>query len=262
MSIMNTAVKTVPVTPAAQALQNRINAAIAVKGAKGMKGFLIWVQAAFPKRIADKILAAAAQHNTARKAASAGSPVNAVGAYMRAQVGMAPRMGIAPGMGTYTGPTTFGAFGASAIPANVRRQINVGAYMRRGMGALGQTSGGIDLSSLGNPSSTDLTSAISDTSSASATPSWMSDISSAISAVGQAYLTKTQISDAQTIFNTNLQRAQAGLSPLPTNPADYGLPSPTVNVGLASGTSNMLMWGGIGLGVILVGYLVVHATKK
>jgi hypothetical protein len=152
---------------------------------------------------------------------------------------------------TWEGPNTFGQFGAlgwvpPAVQARINRlkATNVAGF--GGFGALGQTS---------------TTATVAATPAASATPSWMSDITSAISAVGQAYLTKTQVSDAQTLFNTNLQRAQMGLSPLPTNPADYGLPSPTLNFGLASGTTSLVMWGAIGLGVLGIGYLAIKATK-
>lgn len=224
-----TALVTTPVTPAhphANAvLDAHIKAAVSRPDAKGMKGFLLWVQAAWPKKIADPIIKAAHAALVQDAAASAAGPVS---------------------IGSYMGPSTFGRLGRMppALPARLHSLRAV-----HGLGALGAT---------GTASSTSVVAA---TPSTAATPSWMSSITSAISALGQAYLTKTQISDAQTIFDTNLQRAQAGLAPLPTNPANYGLPSPQLNVGLASGTQNLLLYGGIAAGVIAIGYIVMRASK-
>lgn len=193
-----------------QQTKARIASALTRTDATGMKGFLLWVEAAWPKEISGPIIKAAQKAlNKANVAAGVGV-AQPLGLYSR------------PVPIVWGGPNTFGR-----------------------LGALGQTGA----------------STTAATPSTSATPSWMSEITSAISAVGQAYLTKQQVSDAQTIFNTNLQRAQMGLSPLPTNPANYGLPVPGVSVGLSYQTQNLLMWGAIGAGVLGVAYLAIKATK-
>jgi hypothetical protein len=94
---------------------------------------------------------------------------------------------------------------------------------------------------------------INATDSAAADPSWLSSVSSALQLAGQAYLTKTQVDASQQIFNTNLSLAQRGLPMIPTNPTAYGLPAPTVNFGLSSGTmsTGVMVVGGI-LGVWLL----------
>lgn len=77
-----------------------------------------------------------------------------------------------------------------------------------------------------------------------ATPDWSATLQSLVGAFGTAYLTKTQV-DAQTqIFNAQLERAKAGLPPLAIDPTQFGLPAPTVNLGLSSGTSQLFIYGG------------------
>ena len=48
------------------------------------------------------------------------------------------------------------------------------------------------------------------------------------------------------------QRAQQGLSPIPTNPTIYGLPAPTANIGLTSTTQTALL---IGAGILALALL-------
>jgi hypothetical protein len=194
----------------------RINRAVSQPGAKGKKGFLLWTAAAFPKEVADRIAKAALKHVNPMMAKS-----------------MAYRPGVAgPGR---AGPTVtkMGRFGGFGDDANL---VTVG----------------VDVPAV----SDSVTAAVNATDSSAADPSWLSSISSAISAAGQAYLTKTQVDAQLQIFNTNLARAQKGLAPIPTNPSAYGLPTPTVNFGLASGTQSVVLWiaGGLGL-VLLLGSL-------
>lgn len=49
-------------TPDQKATQIRIDRALAQPGAKGKRGFLLWVNAAFPKKVADAVALAAAKH--------------------------------------------------------------------------------------------------------------------------------------------------------------------------------------------------------
>lgn len=188
----------------------RINRAVAQPGAKGKKGFLLWVSAGFPKRVADKIMVAAASQVDPGMLQAA-----------RQASGRAPSPDKA-------GPavTTMGRFGGFGDDS-------------------GLVTIGVDPTSLSDSTSA----AINATDSGAASPSWLDSISSAIQAAGTAYLTKTQIDSQQQIFNVNLQRAQQGLPPIPTNPTAYGLPAPTVNFGLAAGTMQPILWvvGGVGL---------------
>ncbi len=200
----------------------RINRALTQPGAKGKKGFLLWVAAGFPKQIADTIMQAAARQidpamlQAARSAGSASSPSTA-------------------------GPTVttmgrFGGFGDDAALVTL----------------------GVDPTAVSDST----TAAINATDSSAASPSWIDSISTAIQAAGTAYLTKTQIDAQQQIFNTNLQRAQQGLPPIPTNPTAYGLPAPTVNFGLATGTQSTLLWVAGGLGVLILIASLAKSSRK
>lgn len=228
---MTTATLKATPTPAGDTATGiRIRRAVNQPGAKGKKGLLLWINAAFPKAMANQIIAAAGQHLTpgmvaASQSAAAGPAAGSLGRTAR----------------------TMGAYRGSPY---VRRFNPL-----RGMGAFGDDTDPTLATITVDPTSvSDATSAavINATDSSAADPSWLSSVSTAISAVGQAYLTKTQIDASQQIFNTNLQRAQAGLPPIPTNPTAYGLPAPTVNFGLSSTTLTPLLWLGGGLGVILL----------
>ncbi len=226
---MTTATLKATPTPAGDSATGiRINRALQQPGAKGKKGFLLWVNAAFPKAIADRITAAAAPHVSSGMVSASQSAAMGPGA--------SNIQGTARTMGAYRGAP----------------------YIRRfnPLRGFGDTSTDPTLASITvdptDVSSTTSAAVINATDSSAADPSWLSSVSTAISAVGQAYLTKTQIDASQQIFNTNLQRAQAGLPPIPTNPTAYGLPAPTVNFGLSSTTLTPILWLGGGLGLILL----------
>lgn len=68
----------------------------------------------------------------------------------------------------------------------------------------------------------------------------------------QTYLTKTQIDAQKKILNMNLDRAKQGLTPLDINPANYGLPGPSVGVGMTEDTKKFLMFGGLGLAALFL----------
>lgn len=59
-------------------------------------------------------------------------------------------------------------------------------------------------------------------------------ISSIVSGISSLYMTKKQADIQQQVVNTQLQRAAAGLPPLPTSIANLGVPQ--VSVGLSAGT--------------------------
>ncbi len=199
-----------PTLPAeVKAANIRIDRALAQPGAKGKRGFLLWVAAAYPKRVADAVALAASKH-------------------------------IAPG-------------GFAGLGYSPRTQWKSPA-MFQGLGDdSGLVSIGVDDVNL-TPSVSQSVANATDSSAASS--SWLSDIMGAFTSVApalsQAYLTKQQLSNAQTIFNTNLQRAQQGLPPIPTNPAQYGATGPNFSVGLASGTQTALLWAAGGLGALFL----------
>lgn len=215
---MTTATLKATPTPAGDpATGIRINRALQQPGAKGKKGLLLWVQAAYPKAIADKAIAAAASHVS-------GGMVNAA------------RMGAA-------GPQS-GNILATGGKMGALRAGNMG-----GFGDFSLQTIGVDSPSVSDSVNSAV---INSTDSGSADPSWLSSVSNALQLAGQAYLTKTQVDASQQIFNNNLQRAQLGLPMLPTNPTAYGLPAPTVQFGLTSGTLTPLLWVAGGLGVIFL----------
>jgi hypothetical protein len=221
---MTTATLKATPTPAGDPMTGiRINRAVTQPGAKGKKGFLLWVSAAFPKPVADRVMKAALTQvnpgmlNASMRAASNAPAPNRAGPAV----------------------TTMGRFGG-----------------------FGDTSGlmtiGVDVPGLSDSTQA----AINATDSAAASPSWLDSISTAIQAAGTAYLTKTQIDAQQQIFNTNLARAQQGLPPIPTNPTAYGLPAPTVNFGLAGGTQSTLLWVAGGLGAVLLLSTLTRGSGK
>jgi hypothetical protein len=189
----------VATTPSQKSTDLRIQRALAKPGAYGMKGFLLWTEAAWPKAIASQIITAANKYTPgARDKSTLASPQHG-------------------GFGDY-------------------------AY-----GSLWADDASTD------PTVPPVSGTTAATSSQPASNSWLADIGSAMQAATQAALAVTQVKDAQSIFNINLQRAQQGLSPIATNPSVYGLPAPTANIGLTSGTQNMVMVVGGLLAVALIG---------
>jgi hypothetical protein len=180
----------------------RIQRALSKPGAVGMKGFLLWTEAAWPTAIADKIVAAA------NKYTPGAGPVVTLASPAQGGFGL------------------LGDFAWGSIPAD-------------------------DAST--DPTTPVMSGTTAATASQPASSSWMSDISKAVTAATTAFLGYTQVKDAQSIFQTNLMRAQQGLAPIPTNPAQYGLPSPTANIGLTSSATNtLLMVAGIGAGALVL----------
>lgn len=195
---------TVATTPSQKGTDLRIQRALAKPGAYGMKGFLLWTEAAWPKAIADRIVQAAAK-------------------YTPGSTGLGPATLASPQHGGFG---FFGDFAWGSIPAD-------------------------DAST--DPTVPPVSGTTAATPSQPASTSWVSDIGNAISAATQAALAVTQVKDAQSIFNVNLQRAQQGLSPIATNPTVYGLPAPTANIGLTSGTQTALLIGAGVLALALIG---------
>lgn len=200
-----------PQTSAQKLTELRIQRALAKPRAIGMRGFLLWTEAAWPPAISKKILEAANKYT--------------------------PGASIGPASGAAT----------LASPA------------AQGFGFLGDDSG-ITTDLYFTPTATDMSdptqAPVSGTTAATpaqpASSSWVSDITNAIGAATTAYLGTQQVKDAQTIFNTNLARAQQGLPMIPTNPTRYGLPAATANIGLTSQTESLVLWLGGGLAAVLL----------
>lgn len=205
-------------SPAAKTTQLRIERALAKPGATGMKGLLLWTEAAFPSALSKRVLQAASKYT--------------------------------PGAG----------IGPAHIPAPT-----LASPASQGFGFLGDVTlsdvsfdpnqVGIDDSAaqaISDATQAPMSQTTAATPSQPASSSWISDIANAFGAASTAYLGAQQVKDAQTIFNTNLARAQQGLPMIPTNPTQYGLPSPTAQIGLTGSTSSLLMWVGGGLALALV----------
>lgn len=181
----------------------RIQRALAKPGAIGMKGFLLWTEAAWPPAIAHKILSAAARYTPGA------GPTGRV-----ATLASPDRQGFG-----YFGDNSAITVDYTAIPDSVTSAI----------------------SAANDPTQAPVSPTTAATASQPASSNWLSDISTAVSGATQAFLGYTQVNDAQKIFNTNLARAQQGLPPIPTNPTQYGLPAPTANIGLTAGTTQTVL---------------------
>lgn len=85
---------------------------------------------------------------------------------------------------------------------------------------------------------------------APASSNWASTVKDVLLVASQAYLTKEQVKAQSKLLDTQLKRAQAGLAPLDIDMEQFGVPR--AQVGLDSSTRNMLLFGGIGLGLLLL----------
>lgn len=222
------------VAPPDKATAIAIQRAMAQPGAKGMRGFLLWTKAAFPANISGPILAAARKH-----------------------VGGTPGGSLAGGNFGYAAPRRYRrplqGFGDYTVadPNNPDNLINLTTGQSLSTDASGNT---VIINSDGSTSAVNsVDGTIAATPAAPASTSWMSDITSAVAGATQALLGVKQVDAAQQIFNVNLQRAQQGLAPIPTNPTQYGLAAPTVNVGVSSATLTPILYvvGGIALLLML-----------
>lgn len=192
-----------------------------VNGATGALGFLRWVEATFPAPIAAQVLQIAAK-----------------------KTGALGRLG------------RFG-FGLVRRPVVTRGPRTLYGSRVAGLGYLGDdTALTADLTvtptAVMNNSPEIMPTVTADTTGASTAPassSWISSIgnalTNAVAAAGQAYLTVNQVQGANSILQTNLQRAQQGLAPLPYTSQQLGLTGPTLNLGLSSTTlTPLLLLGG------------------
>lgn len=92
---------------------------------------------------------------------------------------------------------------------------------------------------------------VSDAANAGVGSSSITDtISNIVKGISSLYLTKKQADIQQQVVNTQLQRAAAGLPPLPQSLANLGVPQ--VSVGLSSGT-------GTGIAIAVGGALLLGA---
>lgn len=76
-------------------------------------------------------------------------------------------------------------------------------------------------------------------------------IKNTVLALSQGYLTYEQTQAQKKVLDLQLQRAKQGLPPLDINSESFGV-GPSVSVGLSPSTKQLLMWGGIGLGAVIL----------
>lgn len=75
--------------------------------------------------------------------------------------------------------------------------------------------------------------------------SWAKTLQEVAQVAAQVYLTKEQVQAQNRVLNMQLQRAQQNLPPLDINLSQFGLPQPSMNVGMDPDTKQFLMIGGI-----------------
>ena len=106
---------------------------------------------------------------------------------------------------------------------------------------------GTDFSNAPAPAAVDVATAADSGGASSGTTDLIGNIVKGISSL---YLGKKQADIQQQVVNTQLQRAALGLPPLPQSLSQLGVPQ--VNVGLSSGTSTLVIGGGIAALIALV----------
>ena len=77
-------------------------------------------------------------------------------------------------------------------------------------------------------------------------------LSTLLMGAGQVILTKQQLDAQKQVLNLQLDRAKAGLPPLDLDPTTYGLPGPTVKLGVDAETKTLLLIAG---GVAAAGFV-------
>jgi hypothetical protein len=107
-----------------------------------------------------------------------------------------------------------------------------------------------------DPSSTDATAGTS-LPAPSIGQSILNDVTQLVQGFTQFKLGQQQLNTAQTITQLNIQRAQQGLPPIVLDPSATGAPG--ISVGLSQGTQQLLMYGLLGAGVLMVANML---TKR
>jgi hypothetical protein len=125
------------------------------------------------------------------------------------------------------------------------RRAQAGSYSQ--FGDVPTFSMAFDPNSVSAPTPVDVSTAANDGSTSSSLTDMIGGIVKGISSL---YMTKQQADIQQQVVNTQLQRAAAGLPPLPTSLANLGVPQ--VSVGLSTGTGSALAIGGALIAAVLV----------
>lgn len=140
-----------------------------------------------------------------------------------------------------------------------RAQINASMNKLAGFGRLGDSDSDylstddmlLPVESAGDLIGTPGTVDTSTAANSGATSSGLaSAIGSLVAGVSSLYMSKQQLDIQNQVVQTQLQRAAAGLPPLPTSLANLGVPQ--VAVGLTAGTSGLLLLGGGALILLMV----------
>lgn len=212
--------------------QLRIERALAKPGAVGMKGILLWAEAAFPKALIAPVLKAAGRYTP-----GAGVPVTLA----------SPQAQGFGHLGCAAPPSRLGFLGDSGSLIDVSFDPGLANVSDSASQAIDEAT------------QAPVSGVTAATSSQPATPSWAADIGSAFSAAAQASLGVIQAIDAQKLFNTNLHLATSGKSMIPLNPTQYGLPAPTANIGLAPSAQRTLLIAG---GLVVAAMVALSLSKR
>lgn len=99
--------------------------------------------------------------------------------------------------------------------------------------------------------------------STAATPSSITDIlKNLVLGAGQVLLTKEQLKAQQKILDLQLERARAGLAPADIDPTLFGLPAPSVRLGLDADVQRMLTVGAAVGGGLLLLYILFGSRRR
>jgi hypothetical protein len=215
----------------------------------GIRGFLKWLQQAQPA-----IYAKAAPQIT-QKVPNAFSDYHAGGWRV---AGLTHTQAVAKLNGVHGLRSEAGSFGPRSQAASYSQfgllRSEAGAFGRRAQaggysqfGDVPTFSMAFDPNSVSAPSPVDVSTAANDGSTSSSLTDMIGGIVKGISSL---YMTKQQADIQQQVVNTQLQRAAAGLPPLPTSLSNLGVPQ--VSVGLSTGTGSALAIGAALVAAVLV----------
>lgn len=91
-----------------------------------------------------------------------------------------------------------------------------------------------------------------------ATRTFTQTITDIANVFAQGYLTREQAKAQQKILDTQLQLAREGKPPLDIDPSRYGVPGPSVGVGLTEDTKRLLMYGAGFAALLFIGSQVMR----
>jgi hypothetical protein len=218
----------------------------------GIRGFLKWLQQAQPAiyakaapQITQKVPNAFSDYHAGGWRVAGLTHTQAV-AKLNGVHGLRSEAGSFGPRAQAGGYSQFGAMRSEAV--SFGRRAQAGSYSQFGALGLDPTfSMAFDPNSVSAPAPVDVSTAANDGSTSSSLTDMIGGIVKGISSL---YMTKQQADIQQQVVNTQLQRAAAGLPPLPTSLSNLGVPQ--VSVGLSTGTGSALAIGGALIAAVLV----------